>query len=123
MTLRFRIADLIVLVLFTGLVAFTFRYNELFLVVPPVVFLGSVCVATVGRLYRHGPNRAAWSTFALFGWVFMGFLVLIIYSSGSIDANEFFAACLAGFPGAAFSAYVAGRLVPRDEPGPPPGDA
>lgn len=119
---RFRIADLVVLVLFAGLVAFTIREGDLFAVVPPIVFFGSVCIATVGRLYREGPRRAAWSTFALFGWVFIGFMILLVFfGGGNFDEEELMVCSAAGFLGAGFSAYVAGRLVPRAEPGSPPG--
>jgi hypothetical protein len=113
---KFRIADLIVLVLFAGLVAFAIR-EDLLVVVVSVVFIGSVSIATVGRCYRQGPRRAAWSTFALVGWLFIGLIVLSFWSSVT-DEEPAIIFCAAGFLGACFSAYVAGRLAPREETGP-----
>ena len=119
---RFRIADLVVLVLFAGLVAFAFRYEELLVVAALVVLLGSLCVATVGRHYRQGASRAAWSTFALFGWSLMAlFVLLIIFNDININEEGIIIYCAAGFLGSCFSAYVAGRIVPREETGPPRG--
>jgi drug/metabolite transporter (DMT)-like permease len=119
---KFRIADLVVLVLFAGLVAFAFRYEELLFMAALVVLLGSLCVATVGRHYRQGPSRAAWSTFALFGWSLMALLVLfIVFNDANFDEEELIIFCAAGFLGSCFSAYVAGRLIPREETGSPRG--
>src|SRR5689334_16829324 len=96
---KFRIADLVALVLFAGLVAFAIR-EELLIVVAPVVFFGSICIATVGRHYRQGPRRAAWSTFALFGWSILAIVVLfIVFDSVSVDEEDVIITCAAGLLG------------------------
>ncbi len=44
--------------------------NRLWFSVMFLIYLGSICFATVGAVLRRGPARAFWMGFALFGWAF-----------------------------------------------------
>jgi hypothetical protein len=115
--IRFRIADLLILILFAALAAAGIRYEDHLAPFGVVaVWWALVSTATARILSLLYPRRTPWIAVILF-WPPWSVFCLVLVSLSDLGPTDYVLRILTcvGVVGSAFSAYVGARLARREK--------